>query len=132
MADFFIDESGNLGNDGDHFVFSLFYTENKKRFKNIIKRAKTKWFSGVVSEIKGHSLALDKRQFLFSRFNKQKDYFVSYIVIKKEFLDPELLRDKNLAYNYLLSFLVKKIVSKFRDEETLNFYLDQHDIANSK
>ena len=53
------------------------------------------------------------------------DYTVSYIVADKLNIDnKKILDDKNLCYNYLFSFLVKKTIKSTREDITL--LLDNH------
>lgn len=130
--DFYFDESGNLGKDGDYFVFSVFATKNPKRFKNLVKKYRKKWGKSIpLKELKGAKTSPFQKISLFNDFNKKKDFIVGYIVCRKDKINPHLLKDKNIMYNYLLSWLVQRSVKYALNQKRITLHIDEHDIKVS-
>ena len=121
MKTVFVDESGNLGKKDRYFVIALLNPQRSKRLANIIKRhcAENK-----LEEVKASRLTFSKKQDLLNKLTSLNDYIISYIVADKKHIQPRLLADPNLTYNYLLSFLVRKTIKTARED--LNIILDNH------
>lgn len=106
----YIDESGNLGEQGRFFAIAAVVVTKGKRIKNIIKRfcAEKK-----LDEIKNRSLSFSDRQDLVNSLRKGDDHYVSYICLdKSKIREKRLFKDKNVLFNYLLSHLLKPIVKR--------------------
>ena len=122
MKTLFIDESGDLGKKGRYFVIALLVPQNSKRILNFMRDFCA---ANHIVEIKGSLLSFPQKQMLLTKLNATTDYAVSYIVAdKKNIENKRLFQDKNLLYNYLVSFLVKEIAIK--SSEGINIVLDNH------
>ena len=70
-------------------------------------------------------LSFKHKQYIFNRLCSANDYTISYIVADKINIDnKKILDDKNLCYNYLFSFLVKKTIKSAQDDVAI--FLDNH------
>ncbi len=124
MKKLFIDESGNLGKKDRFFVIAMLTPQRSKRIVNFIKRFIAK--NNSITEIKANSLDFVNKQNLLNKLNQANDCGISYIVADKNHIEPRLFSDKNLCYNYLLSFLLKKTI-KYSNEDVC-VLLDNHSI----
>lgn len=124
MKSLFIDESGDLGKKGRYFVIAMLAPQDGKRIVNFMRDFCAE--KGI-QEVKASQLTFPQKQFLFNKLCSFDDYSVSYIVADKTNIDnKKLFNDKNLLYNYLLSFLVRKSVQN--SNEDVNILLDNHSI----
>ncbi len=122
MKTFFIDESGNLGSKGRYFVITLLAPQKSKRINNFMRKFCAKNF---LKEVKASQLSFSQKQFIFNKLCSANDYNIFYIVADKLNIDnKKILEDKNLCYNYLFSFLVKKTIKSTQEDITL--LLDNH------
>lgn len=106
----YIDESGNLGEQGRFFSIAAVVVVRGKRIKNLLKRfcAEKK-----IDEIKNRLLSFSERQDLLNSMRKGDDHYVSYICLdKSKIREKRLFKDKNVLFNYLLSYLLKPIVKR--------------------
>lgn len=121
-----IDESGNLGVAEKYFVLGMFNTSERDKVKRILKKFQ-KDFTNK-QEIKGSQLDFTKKQALINRM-KDIDYNIYYMVADKE--NTQLFKnkvDKNIIYNYLLSFIVVDVIKKNMSNPNFVFHLDNHTI----
>ncbi|OGY96561.1 MAG: hypothetical protein A2122_02535 [Candidatus Liptonbacteria bacterium GWB1_49_6] len=122
MKTFFIDESGDLGTKERYFVITLLAPQKSKRIINFMRKFCAK---NSIQEVKASQLSFPQKQFIFNKLCSTNDYTISYIVADKLNIDnKKILEDKNLCYNYLLSFLVKKTIKSAHEDITL--LLDNH------
>ena len=122
MKTFFIDESGDLGTKGRYFVITLLAPQKSKRISNFMRKFCAK---NSLQEVKASQLSFPQKQFVFNKLCSANDYTISYIAADKLNIDnKKILEDKNLCYNYLFSFLVKKTVKS--TQEDITFLLDNH------
>lgn len=122
MKTFFIDESGDLGIKGRYFVITLLAPQRSKRISNFMRKFCAR---NNLQEIKASQLSFSQKQIIFNRLCGANDYTISYIVADKLNIDnKKILEDKNLCYNYLFSFLVKKTIKSTKEDITL--LLDNH------
>ena len=77
-----------------------------------------------LDEIKSSKLEFREKQVIFNKLCSANDYTTSYIVADKLNLNEMIFRDKNLCYNYLFSFLVRKTIKSTNDDVTI--LLDNH------
>lgn len=78
-----------------------------------------------LKEVKASKLTTPQKQEIFNRLCSANDYTISYIVADKQNINNhKLFQDKNLCYNYLFSFLVKKTIKSASDD--LCILLDNH------
>jgi Protein of unknown function (DUF3800) len=124
MKTLFVDESGNLGMKDRYFILVLFAPQRGKRIVNFMRKFCAK---NNLSEVKASRLSFPQKQEIFNKLCSANDYTVSYIVADKQNIEnKKLFDDKNLCYNYLFSFLVKKTIKS--SSEDLCFLLDNHSI----
>jgi hypothetical protein len=122
MRTFFIDESGDLGTKGRYFIITLLASQKGRRISNFMRKFCAK---NSLQEVKASQLSFPQKQFIFNKLCSANDYTISYIVADKFNIDnKKILEDKNLCYNYLFSFLVKKTVKSTQEDITL--LLDNH------
>lgn len=122
MINVFVDESGDLGTKGRYFVIAMLVPQNSKRIVNFMRKfcARNK-----LTEVKAAELSFPQKQKIFDRLTSANDYTISYIVLDKHNLDnKKLFEDKNLCYNYLFSFLIKKTIKSTKDD--ISILLDNH------
>src|SRR3990167_4771873 len=122
MKTLFVDESGNLGTKDQYFVLAMLAPQNNKRIINFMKRFCA---SNHLPEVKASRLSFPQKQEIFNKLCSANDYTISYIVADKWNIDnKKLFEDKNLCYNYLMSFLVKKTIKSA--QEDIMILLDNH------
>ena len=122
MKTLFVDESGNLGTKDRYFVLAMFAPQRPKRIINFMRKFCARH---NLPEIKASKLSVPLKQEIFNKLCSANDYVISYIVVDKWHIDnKKLFEDKNVLYNYLFSFLVKKTIRSA--QEDLNFLLDNH------
>lgn len=127
--DIFVDEAGGLGKKDRYFAIAALIPAKKKRIKNIIKRLCVSLApEGVDSleEVKGSGLSFEDRQRLLTLLNAKDDFHLFYIVGDKKYIEQKILNDDNLCFNYLMGYLMKKIIEKMTIPENtdINFYFD--------
>src|SRR3974390_438451 len=95
MADIYVDESGDLGQNGERFfVIALIIAQKQERIKNIVKHFCA---SQSIQEIKASSLGFPHKQNLLQKLTSVDDHSISYIVVDKKHIQNEkLFEDKNL------------------------------------
>lgn len=122
MKTFFIDESGDLGTKERYFIITLLAPQKSKRIGNFMKKFCAR---NNIQEVKASQLSFPHKQFILNKLCSANDYTTSYIVADKLNIDnKKILEDKNLCYNYLFSFLVKKTIKSTPEDITL--FLDNH------
>lgn len=118
MKSIFIDESGGLGGKDRYFVIASIQPNNPKRIRNFIRRFSAK---NNLNEIKGSRLSIPEKQFILNKLRATKDHSISYIVVDKKNVDsPNLLQDKNLYFNYLISFLLESEIRGCPEDVTVH------------
>jgi len=121
-----VDESGNLGKAETYFVLTMFNTPERNKARRVLKKFQLQ--HNNKEEIKGSKLFFDKKQKLLSEMSKFK-YNVHYIVANKS--NTALFNnnvDKNVIYNYLLKFIVVKVIVENSQLPKICFHLDNHTI----
>jgi hypothetical protein len=122
MKTIFVDESGDLGAGGRYFIIAMLAPQKGKRISNFVKKFCIK---NNLIELKGSQLSFPQKQNIFNKLCQANDYTVSYIVADKLNIDnKKILEDKNLCYNYLFSFLIKKTIKSTQEDITI--LLDNH------
>jgi len=126
----YIDESGNLGTAGDFFTIACIipHKSQARRIKKVIRKSCIKFGEGdcALLEIKTFKLSLPQKQDLLNRLCAKDDFSCSYVVAHKKHLEPKILEDKNVCYNYLLSHLLGRIVKTATED--IQVILDNHSI----
>lgn len=123
MADIYVDESGDLGQNGERFfVIALIIAQKQERIKNIVKHFCS---SQGIREIKASQLDFPRKQELLNKLNSVDDHSISYIAVDKKHLrETKLFEDKNLIYNYVFQHLIKPIIKN--SSADLDIVLDNH------
>ncbi len=122
MIKAFADESGDLGRGGRYFVIAIIVPQRSKRIVNFMKRFCVK---NNLKEVKAAELSFSQKQEILNKLTSANDYTISYIVADKYNIDnKKLFEDKNLCYNYLFSFLIKKTIRS--SSEDISIILDNH------
>ncbi len=126
MNFYMIDESGNLGVKDRHFVLGMFNSPEREKIRRKIKKFQNKHTDN--KEIKGSNLTVPQKQELINSM-KDINYNIHYMVADKNnavIFHKNL--EKNLIYNYLLSFIVVNVIRKNKNLPKLVFHLDNHTI----
>lgn len=127
MSTIFIDESGDLGQNGSrYFVIAVLAPKNKKRLDNIVKHYCAN--SGTI-EMKAYNLNFPTKENLLRKIGSAHDYSISYVVADKKHIDPMLFRDKNILYNYLYQWAIEPIIKS--STESVNIVTDNHSVRVS-
>ena len=122
MITVFVDESGELGMKERYFVIAMLVPQNGKRISNFMKRFCVK---NKLHEVKASQLEFSQKQEIFNKLTSANDYTISYIVVDKNNIDNQkLFADKNLFYNYIFSFLIKKTIRSTKED--ISILLDNH------
>jgi len=122
MKTLFVDESGDLGTKERYFVIALLVPQKSKRISNFMRKFCVK---NTIQEVKASQLSFSQKQVIFNKLCSANDYTISYIVADKLNIDnKKILEDKNICYNYLFSFLVKKTIKSAQEDITI--LLDNH------
>ncbi len=129
MIRVFIDESGNMGLDGKHFVMAAAVFDTDKgvaRAKRLVRKeqqiiAKERGVADI-EEIKSCTLTFAQRQRIISKMTARADIDVYYLTVDKS--NVALLaqgKPKNLVYNYFAKLLTDKIFAKYNDDYSVVF-----------
>ncbi len=123
MITVFVDESGDLGLKGNrYFVIAIIVPQKGKRIMNFMKDF---CVENNLTEVKASLLTFPQKQHIFNKLTSANDYTVSYVVADKKNIDnQQLFKDKNLLYNYLFSFLIRKTIKSANED--VHILLDNH------
>jgi hypothetical protein len=123
MADIYVDESGDLGQNSERFfVIALIVAQKQERIKNIVKHFCAEH---AIKEIKASMLDFPDKQDLLNKLASTDDHSISYVVVdKKHIRKTKLFEDKNLIYNYIFQHLIKPIIKNSTAD--LEIILDNH------
>lgn len=119
----YIDESGTLGKKDRYFIIAMINPYNKNRIKNFLKKHCAQ---NGLEEVHGKCLTFPEKQKLIHKLAKKPDHHISYIVADKHHLFEKILKDKNLCFNYLMKYLLKKTITEAN--ENVNILLDEHTV----
>ncbi|WP_041956878.1 DUF3800 domain-containing protein [Sulfurospirillum arsenophilum] len=126
MNFYMVDESGNLGIAEKYFVLGMFNTRERIKVKRILQKFQKDYTHQL--EIKGSQLDFTQKQTLINNM-KDIDYTIHYMVADKQ--NTNLFKnnvDKNIIYNYLLSFIAIKVINDNKHLDKFIFHLDNHTI----
>ncbi|MDD2656042.1 MAG: DUF3800 domain-containing protein [Patescibacteria group bacterium] len=132
MIVIYLDESGALNNikRQRYFVIGALVIEtekNWKKLKNLYRKLYVKHcLPNKINELHASKLDLPIKQDILQSLNNLACFRLDYIVTDKVHLNPELFKEKNICYNYLVTQLVKKIVKNY--QEPVKVILDNHTI----
>lgn len=124
------DESGNLGTSGRYFVISCIDIRNAKSLHNIMKK-KLKQAGEKFPELKtlhAHEIkakdAYPCVKYHLLECIVSKEITVSYIVVDLKHVEPRLLNDKNIMYNFASKILISRLITKSDEGTTINILFD--------
>lgn len=111
------DESGNLGKAGRYFVIACIDTRECKSLHNIMKR-KLKLADDKFSDMKnGHAHEIKAAdvypcvKYHILECITSKNLSISYIVVDLKHVKPNLLKDKNILYNFVMKILLDRMIT---------------------
>lgn len=113
----FFDESGNLGKDGRYFVIACIESEKYKRLDRVMKKTLLKVKNKFPNqkygsnELKASSSNPVSKDFILNKICRE-DLLIHYIAVDLKHVRPDLLKDKNLLYNYVTKILLTRIIKK--------------------
>ena len=138
MKRVFVDESGNMGRDGQYFVLAALLVETPQaeiKLKRLIREEQIRGNLGEKlkkeerrEELKFSRLRFSQRQRVVERIAKIDGIGLFYFVAYKPMVT--LLQDgkgKNLIYNYFSKLLMRKIFKRYADDFEVIF--DQRSTA---
>lgn len=124
----YIDESGNLGQQGRYFLITCLMPPSSNRIKNLVKECRVNFGGGQpLAELKGYGLSFPNRQYFINKLTSAKDFEFAYIVADKKHLRPQLLCRQAICFSYLTGHLLRPIVSKA--SEDVEIVCDNRNIA---
>lgn len=131
MADrcLIFDESGNMGTQGRYFVIACIDTYDRKALHNIMKR-KLLQAKKLFPELSTHANEIKAAEaypcikYHLLECIATKNLNISYIVADLKHVDPTLLKDKNLLYNYIMKILIDNLVCFSDKGKKLNIVSD--------
>lgn len=111
-----LDESGNLGTDGRYFVIACIDTMECKSLHNLMKN-KLRQTKKDFPELQVHSHEIKaseaypciKHHILESI--ARKNISVSYVTADITYIEANLLKHKNILYNFIVKLLIDKLVT---------------------
>jgi len=106
----FIDESGDLGDDGSkYFIITAIWTEKPELFDRLIKNLRRNKFKKIlkdVHELKANSSGPELREYILRKFNEIEDAKGHSIILDKHKVHSKYLKnDKHKLYNYVCGVL---------------------------
>lgn len=110
----FIDESGNLGNDGTrYFVIAAIGTRTPKVLDRLIKNLRRNKFRKELKsaqELKANSSSDELREYLLRKLNIIEDVKCHAIILEKEKVFSAYLKNnKHKLYNYVCGALAESV-----------------------
>jgi len=115
----FIDESGDLGKQSNHFVIAALIVKDPALLDRIIKNMRRNKFKKKLKnaqEIKANKSSPDIIKYMLNQLNAIPETRVCYIVLKKEKLYSNyLLNDKHKLYNYVAGKLAEHVILQDAD-----------------
>ncbi|MBQ6320923.1 DUF3800 domain-containing protein [Candidatus Saccharibacteria bacterium] len=137
MIRVFIDESGNMGSEGEYFVLAAIVVKTDKaeaRLKRMVRREQLRDAKGgrlelaKKRELKFSKMKFPQRQRIIEKIARERDVEVYYFVAFK----PRVTllnegRGKNLVYNYFSKLLMERIFKRYSDDFEIIF--DQRSTA---
>ena len=124
------DESGNLGISRRYFVISCIDTTSAKSLHNIMKR-KLKIAGEKFPELKtlhAHEIkAKDAYPCVKHHLLEciiSKNVTISYIVVDLNHIEPRLLKDKNILYNFASKLLISRLITENDVGTKINILFD--------
>ncbi|SEU32876.1 DUF3800 domain-containing protein [Paenibacillus sp. NFR01] len=125
------DESGNLGKQGRYFTIACVAGENLKPLENIMNRSIVKVKSKFPkfthrTEVKASDSNPIIKEYMLRKI-ASKNMQIKYIVADLEHVQPNLLDDENLLYNFMLKFLIVPLCKR-RNLKELTINLDKRSI----
>lgn len=133
MAYLYIDESGDLGfgkSGSDFFIITCVKINDEKMdfaFKRIAKKVRQRKLSKKFKETPElkftNSSEIIRNEFLARAV--KLDIEIYSLIIKKEHTKKELQENLPILYNYLISILLEKPLTKVDDGYELTIYLDK-------
>ncbi|MDW7732280.1 MAG: DUF3800 domain-containing protein [Methanolobus sp.] len=110
----FIDESGDLGSQSKHLIFSALLVKDEQPLKRIIKNMRRNKFQKELkkaNEIKGNKSSPELVKYMIKKLNEVPGAKVFYITLEKEKCNSIYLNDhKHKLYNYVAGWMAKNII----------------------
>ncbi len=110
----FIDESGDLGQQSNHFVIAALIVKDPAPLDRIIKNMRRNKFKKKlkkVQEIKANKSSPDIVKYMLNQLNVIPETRVCYIILEKSKLYSNYLQnDKHKLYNYVAGKLAEHII----------------------
>lgn len=130
MIRVYVDESGNMGVDGEYFVLAaaVFKTDKSEaRVRRLIRKEQQLGTMGekllvARREVKFSRMKFEQRQRLVNGISKEENVDVFYFVAYKP--SCALLtagKKKNLIYNYFSKLLIERVLRRYDDDFEIVF-----------
>lgn len=131
----YIDESGNFGSSGRYFTLTSLRCIDHSNFKlnRAVKKASLKIkkrYDGSVTrtgEVKASLCNPIAKDYMLRKIKKSVDR-IDYITADLSYIEPRLLNNQNILYNYLLTFLISPIIKNNSDLSEIHIYLDNRSL----
>ena len=126
----YVDESGNMGLEGDYFVLAAVAFKTKKseaRVRRLIRREQRLDATGEVlfdarREVKFSKMKFEQRQRILTKVAKEEGVDVFYFVAYKPKCSLLMAgKKKNLIYNYFSKLLMERVFRRYDDDFEIVF-----------
>ena len=130
MIRVYVDESGNMGAEGEYFVLAaaVFKTEKAEaRVRRLVRKEQRLNERGermlfVRPELKFSKMKFEQRQRVLDKLAREKDVDVFYFVAYKPKVALLMAgKKKNLIYNYFSKLLMERIFRRYDDDFEIIF-----------
>lgn len=146
MLYMFIDESGDLGSQSKHLIFSALLVKDPLELDRIVKKMRGGKFKKELknaNEIKGNKSSPELVKYMLKQLNAVSSAKVFFIVLEKEkCYSPYLNGHKHKLYNYAAGWMAKNInlneshvvvrIDKSKSNKRLRDDFDQYFESNLK
>ena len=130
MTRVFVDESGNLGVEGDYFVLAALVFRSAKseaKVRRLVRREQRLDAMGGEllmprSELKFSKMKFEQRQRILVKLRRIEGFDVFHLVAYKSKVGMLLAgKEKNLVYNYFSKLLMEKVFKRYDDDFEIVF-----------
>lgn len=135
----YIDESGNFGTDGRYFTISAVRLNDQNKIKTIraMKRCTLKvkqkfpTNQSDCGEVKANLCNPIAKDYVLRKLGNT-DFLFNCIIADLNHIEPRLLKNQNILYNYLLKFLIEPVVRENPNLNSLHIIIDKRTIKVGK
>lgn len=112
----------DIGKNGRYFVICALVLDDfqGKNFSSMVKYViKEKSKTGKEKELHSNQMSFDDKKFFF-RYLDPIDFNIYYLIVDKNNVHPELFRNKDICFNYMVCLMMNELLTK---TDILNMYV---------